>query len=319
MSQYESIAKIDNSQFESAINDAFENKSPFSFVRLGDGEGALLDFDEECTINDAIYLSEHVGKQASLLQLRELKKNLTYLVDNADIIGIRDDVLNVSFDENLISSANQNEFLTAFKQRFKLRETEKDICYADAIRVAKLYKSIKNRDFFGKQFCTQWISFDYFLSGALTNLLERAGSIGVITARADIPKKLQDCLKIKVAEYITPDKSARQEGTFTPHYPEHFERIKREIKVHYPGMPFLVAAGLIGKGYCAEIQRQGGIALDIGALIDCWDGRYSRPKVIESRFNVKKNLLRRKILPEELRMTESNAERLRRVFKARNG
>lgn len=80
-------------------------------------------------------------------------------------------------------------------------------------------------------------------------------------------------------------------------------------------MPYLVAAGLIGKGYCAEIQNQGGIALDIGALIDCWDGRYSRPKVIESKFNVKKTLLGKKKLPEELKMTPENAERLRGLFR----
>ena len=105
-------------------------------------------------------------------------------------------------------------------------------------------------------------------------MLERAGEIGVITARVNIPDKLRKALNINVIEHITPDKSARQVGTLIPHYPVHFNRIKSEINVKYPGMPYLVAAGLIGKSYCAEIQRQGGIALDIGALIDCWDGLY---------------------------------------------
>lgn len=319
MNSYSNIKQLSIKQFESAINKAFEDKSSFSFIRLGDGEGALLDFNEECTIHDTLYLSEHVGKQASLNQLHDLKRNLSNLIDTADIIGVRDDVLGVSFNDALINSSNTELFLDTFKKSFRLRETERNICFADAVRIAKLYKTLKHRTFQTQQFCTQWISFDYFLSGAMTNLLERAGHIGVITARADIPQKLRECLNIKVTEHITPDKSARQVGHFVPHYPEHFERIKSSINVEYNGMPYLVAAGLIGKGYCAEIQQQGGIALDIGALIDCWDGRYSRPKVIESRFTVKKTLLGKKRLPDELKMTKENAARLRQVFNNRHG
>ena len=55
--------------------------------------------------------------------------------------------------------------------------------------------------------------------------------------------------------------------------------------------------------------------MDIGALIDCWDGRYSRPKVIESKFDVKKTLMGKKKLPEELKMTIENAKRLRELYR----
>ncbi|MDO6537652.1 hypothetical protein Q4524_03550 [Alteromonas stellipolaris] len=315
MTVYKSLALASYDEFEFAVNDAFEKKQPFSFVRLGDGEGALLDFDEKCSIEDIEYLSEHVGKKATIGQLSALKHNLLAAIDNTNIVGIRNDVLGVSFNENLLHQNDEQLFLNEFKQAFTLRATELDICYSDARRIAKLYKAIKHNAYSQQKLCTQWIPFDYFLSGALTNLLERAGEIGVVTARQNIPDKLRKALNIKVVEHITPDKSARQVGTFIPHYPKHFNRIKNEINVKYPGMPYLVAAGLIGKGYCAEIQRQGGIALDIGALIDCWDGRYSRPKVIESKFNVKKTLMGKKKLPEELKMTTENAERLRELFR----
>ena len=316
MTVYNSLVQVPYSDFEFAVNEAFESKQPFSFIRLGDGEGALLDFDEQCSLEDMEYLSEHVGKKATIKQLSTLKNNLEKAIDNTNIVGIRDDVLGVSFDEGLLKQNDEQIFLAAFKQAFTLRATELNICYSDARRIAKLYKAIKNNNAYSRQkLCTQWIPFDYFLSGALTNLLERAGEIGVITARVNIPDKLRKALNINVIEHITPDKTAKQIGTLIPHYPVHFNRIKSEINVKYPGMPYLVAAGLIGKSYCAEIQRQGGIALDIGALIDCWDGLYSRPKVIESKFDVKKSLMGKKKLPEELKMTIENAKRLRELFR----
>ena len=225
MTAYNSLVQVPYYDFEFAVNEAFESKQPFSFIRLGDGEGALLDFDEQCSLEDIEYLSEHVGKKATIEQLSILKSNLEKTIDNTNIIGIRDDVLDVSFDEGLLKQNDEQIFLAAFKQAFTLRATELNICYSDARRIAKLYKAIKNNAYSRQKLCTQWIPFDYFLSGALTNLLERAGEIGVITARVNIPDKLRKALNINVIEHITPDKSARQVGTLIPHYPAHFNRI----------------------------------------------------------------------------------------------
>jgi hypothetical protein len=39
---------------------------------------------------------------------------------------------------------------------------------------------------------------------------------------------------------------------------------------------YLVAGGLLGKLYCDRIKRSGGVAVDIGALIDGWMGTDTR-------------------------------------------
>ena len=75
--------------------------------------------------------------------------------------------------------------------------------------------------------------------------------------------------------------------------------------------------GLIGKGYCEVIKAKGGIALDVGALIDCWAGIYSRPKVIEEKLEVKRNIFKKKKMPKELEMSKENVERLAKIYKAR--
>jgi hypothetical protein len=43
------------------------------------------------------------------------------------------------------------------------------------------------------------------------------------------------------------------------------------------GELFLVAGGLLGKIYCDRIKRSGGVAIDIGSLIDAWLGAPTRP------------------------------------------
>ncbi|MFZ4566144.1 MAG: hypothetical protein ACOYMY_06745 [Prochlorococcaceae cyanobacterium] len=62
------------------------------------------------------------------------------------------------------------------------------------------------------------------------------------------------------------------------HYPEVYQQTLAWIdRQAAPGRLFLVGAGLLGKLYCAAIRRRGGVAIDVGSLIDlCGDHRTSR-------------------------------------------
>jgi hypothetical protein len=57
------------------------------------------------------------------------------------------------------------------------------------------------------------------------------------------------------------------------HYPVMFERcldwISRTVK---PGQLWLVGAGILGKIYCQAIRAQGGVAIDVGSVIDLSSG-----------------------------------------------
>lgn len=53
------------------------------------------------------------------------------------------------------------------------------------------------------------------------------------------------------------------------HYPEVYHHTLAWIEGQAkPGRLFLVGAGLLGKLYCAAIRRRGGVAIDVGSLID---------------------------------------------------
>ncbi|MBJ3776710.1 hypothetical protein [Acuticoccus mangrovi] len=53
-----------------------------------------------------------------------------------------------------------------------------------------------------------------------------------------------------------------------------------------PGEVWLVAAGFLGKIYCEDIRRRGGIALDIGSLADHWMGYATRVDPLEDPIGV---------------------------------
>lgn len=305
---------IEISDFIKKIEDAVKNKEPYSFVRLGDGEGALLDYSLNSKLLDINYLSEHFGPDCSLSELSEVQSLLRTSIKSADLIGLRDDIINVEFD-HAKETKNETEFLEDFKPAFKLRGVDANLPYIDARRIAMLHKTVGCLNVEPAQsFCSQWVGFDYFLTGALPAILSEQKNIGLISARVGMDKQLEKALGVPVSFYQIPDKHARQGGVAERHYPDAFHRIKDEIDVKYEGMPFIVAGGIVGKAYCQIIKAKGGVALDLGGLIDCWAGIYSRPKVIESLFKVKKPLFSSKKVPQELLMNKSNMIELKKKW-----
>ncbi|MCB1457572.1 MAG: hypothetical protein KDJ51_15835, partial [Nitratireductor sp.] len=90
---------------------------PFSFVRLGDGEGLLLSFDAMSRLEDYSYLAEHFGKRAEVHHIQRARANLVDTIADANLIGIRDDVLNASQDAAEIDPDSEGfarDFLAAF-------------------------------------------------------------------------------------------------------------------------------------------------------------------------------------------------------------
>jgi hypothetical protein len=66
-------------------------------------------------------------------------------------------------------------------------------------------------------------------------------------------------------------------GATGPHFPDAYEALLAGLRVPRRGAMVLVAAGLLGKIYCARIKALGGIAIDIGSLADAWQGHDTRP------------------------------------------
>ena len=113
---------------------------------------------------------------------------------------------------------------------------------------------------------------------AYRELLTGLPFLGIVTSR-DIGQQVADAFNVKtVAIYPVP--SERQvPGAFEhigDHFPGRFDSLCAELAVPFRGAVFIVGAGALGKIYANIIHQRGGIALDVGSVLDGWSGTPSR-------------------------------------------
>jgi hypothetical protein len=114
-------------------------------------------------------------------------------------------------------------------------------------------------------------------------LLQNLPFLGVVTSR-DIANRLSEVFNIKKVVLYPIPSERKALGNFEDigsHYPERFEQLCSELTVPFRGAVFLVGAGALGKIYADVIYQRGGIALDIGSILDAWAGVGSRSFLIK--------------------------------------
>lgn len=291
------------------ISKTLNATSPFSLIRLGDGEGLLLSISEQSPEVDFKYLCKHLGPDnVNLEALLHLKQRLIESVRGADTIGVRDDIVNVAFEPDDLSLPH-GRFLEKFKGHFHLREVEKTIDYAGARRLALLHKNLGNLELReDTRFCSAWFHYDYHISGELFKVLFQQERVGLISCRSRLPALLEDMFGVSVEFYEIPDMYQNlSSDKVYPGYVEKLEGLLNQKLVDAPGLLFLVGGGLYGKLYCELIKSQGGIALDLGSLLDAWLGISSRPAVYRSKFNMEASEAG---VPSDLILTAENIDNL---------
>jgi len=294
-------------EVSSIISAKLQQREPFSLIRLGDGEGLLLSISDQSTEADFKYIEKHLGAEGTdPSALLHLKYRLIQSIKDADVIGVRDDILNVNFDDIRISQTG-DDFLTSFRSNFRLREVEKKLDYHGSRRIAFLHKHLGSIDLTDdNQFCSAWFHYDYHNTGEVFKVLKQQESIGLISCRSQLPGLLTDLFDTSVKFHEIPgmyrDISG---GEAIPDYIEQLENILNRPLVEFPGMLYLVGGGLYGKLYCQLIKEQGGIALDLGSLFDAWLGIPSRPTVYKAMYNMDAN---RSDVPPRLLLTPENID-----------
>lgn len=134
-----------------------------------------------------------------------------------------------------------------------------------------------------KKICSQHIHLDLYNDGYLLPLIRAADNVRVISCLPEVAERLKDRLELSsvILYLIPPEQGSKhilgQNGCEGNHFPEVFDFIRSKLTGEVAGQVFLVAAGILGKFYCETIKAYGGIALDVGSLVDGWVGRETRP------------------------------------------
>ena len=300
---------IGTNEVSCLVSERLSTTNPFSLIRLGDGEGLLLSVSDKSPQMDIDYLATHLGSNGVTLQnLLHLKNRLIQAIKSADVIGVRNDIVDVTFEPKNFSLP-PNDFLGIFRKSFRLREVEKKLGYHGSRRIASLHKELGVLDLKENiQFCSAWFHYDYHTSGEIFRVIRSHKRIGVISCRPQLPTLLEEMFGVSVEFYEIPDMHRNlPDDAIIPDYLEQLESVLRLQLVEFPGMLYLVGGGLYGKLYCQLIKSQGGVALDLGSLFDAWLGIPSRPTVYKSMFNGDSTT---NGVPSRLILSEENMERL---------
>lgn len=239
----------------SRVESALRTGTGFSLVRLGDGEGPVLCWPESQLPGEmATVLSVWFGRSdlpAGDLQI--VADGLRQSVRSADILGL--------------------------PTRYQLAKSRRYGMVLEGIDRHHLCSPSQLLADSNLHWYLQW-------SGALAYLLRGLDCVGVIGCR-DIGPQIAKALDLgSVRTYLVRGEHLYPGPVSEPHWPSGFDQVMQQLEDIRPGMAFLVAAGVLGKIYCDRIKAKGGIALDIGSILDSWAMIPSRLKTTPPAFTL---------------------------------
>lgn len=219
---------------------------PISIVRIGDGESICLDALRSIETLDLCVkavLVRQMGYEPSLKDVKAIRSNLISCYENADIIGIP--------QHTQKTNSHWGKVLSNLEQYAPLHP---------------------------KKYCSTDIGYDFLNAGYFNDLLQNRERLAYIGCR-NLEAKLSKTYNIKtVSGYHTAPEAKFTSGyDGDVHYPTQFNKASRWMDVVCkPGDLLLVGAGVIGKIYCNWWRDRGGIAFDVGSIMDEWHGVITR-------------------------------------------
>jgi hypothetical protein len=253
------------------IDQAIQSRQPFSMMRMGDGEARFLIraipelqdglTETELKIIGNVVWTNWFGErfeEADPAALADLTSKLMWSIDTTDVLG-------VSGYMRLRQDTGHFGYLALQEKLLNERlANNPDV---------RLFNALSHYDLVQEPL-------------SLTDLLADESFIGVISPHPDLEERLQRHLGAgTVRSYPVPGEvrlanhaAMRAEKR---HFPERYLELLETIEVPFPGAVFLIGAGLLGKVYCARVKELGGIALDVGSLVDGWMGINTRPGLVD--------------------------------------
>jgi hypothetical protein len=261
------------SEVAAAMEKAIQEGSPFSLIRLGDGDGAHFSVSPD---DEAKYphLHARVRKQHTEFLLgvdndpvftgyTSLTKTLMRYVKEADILGV--------------------PYPSWVEHEYDISSPVTLTCLMNVNR--NLYE---NERVAGLTLCDQIIHMQIHQEKLIEPVMRQIKSLTVISCLDGLPTKINELFGIDDIEMIkipsetyAPHLYGERHLNISMHFPHAFWPTVRELSRPHNGRVFLIAAGTFGKYYATIIKRHGGIALDLGSLVDGWMKLVSRPGYAE--------------------------------------
>jgi glycosyltransferase GT-like protein len=232
------------------IVDRLLQPEPVSIVRLGDGESILLNAMHSIgafrTASEAV-LRRQMGVDPTVKQVEEIRANLIETYTHCDILGVP-----------------MHKHLSKLSSHWT--------------KVAEVLK--ENVPKHTDKFCDIDVAYQMLDDGSYDRLLLNRPILNYISCR-DLDRGFKHQWKVERVNKFTIAPEAKFTSGYNgdSHYPTQFNKIPRWLDViadRHPGTLLLVGAGVIGKIYCNWWRDRGGVAMDVGAVMDIFYGKVTR-------------------------------------------
>lgn len=259
---------------------ALETNTPYSHVRIGDGEISFLVFGKEPeTPNiDRFALERSMMNFQDRFQISEswavkLRMQMEAAVQAADAVGVR----GLWWPREVELSADAKRALLTQRLDEDLRG------------ISGVWRSTKHMlelaeigGLDGKLVCS---AHSYFgIVKGIADLINIAEDIILLTNRSGAVAKLRSQFPKKHFHHIALSTELKKPEQWTGE-PDFLYRVKSQLPHDLTGHLVLVGAGAWAEFYCSWIKERGGVGVDIGSGFDLLQGMVTRP-VQEQYFNI---------------------------------
>lgn len=263
------------------IIQALRTKTPFSHVRIGDGEVSFLAYgDDKRTLNlDRMALERTVMSFQDRFRLTEhwalfLKSSMHAAINSADTIGVlgmwraREVAVEV-LENHLVDGISGDP--RGLSGHWRAIQVMLDFVQSGALRP--------------KLICS---AHSYFgLVRRLDELLDAAEDIVCITSCKQAVDNIANRTDARSVLHI-PLPTSPVSGEALPETPEFLDRVREQLPKDLTGHLVLIGAGAWAEFYCSWAKERGGIAVDIGSGFNLLQGEVVRP--IQRRYLEDNNL-----------------------------
>ena len=272
-SGYTVISDPESNEITDLIAKALETKTPFSVIRIGDGEGNLMTYlkypdtpNIDITVANAIINAQADTFLASHCQLLLIRELMNASTQNADIVGVRG-LWHPKRPVDKLTSKSFEKCMTALKRDIRgisgvHRSTHfmLDLCTkrkldnSKIIASAHLYLSI--------------------LQG-IDKIVKSSKSVLLITNHHEAHQSFKERWNNKDIKIISIGKNQQRPSMSME--PDFLYQTHQQIPSNLEGTLCLIGAGPWSEIYCSFVKDRGGVAVDLGSGFDLIRGKRTRP------------------------------------------
>lgn len=240
------------------------------------------------------YLRKFLGKSVTPDQVEWIAKRIEHSVGEADVIGLRSDLLGPEMIPDDFFTAPRETLRQRLCALYPIRAIEQSKLDPDgALRLGQTRRAMETMPLPDKALLTDaWIHVSLAENGFLSALMRHAPSIGIITSATarnrEVMRRIHCALGERIRLYECPAYPTEERSWGGDHawMWSRWKSLVSGISPAFPGEPLLISAGIWTKVIGPAWARAGGIAIDAGSVMDYFAGNASRPAVLATRFGV---------------------------------